>query len=116
MNEKEIAHKKYLEKILSQTYAPKPDTTTHVTITGVRTVPSSSLAIQGKTDSAGLTEEAKEWLRQTSNIEKADDYFWSKKVKNSKELWNQDVPDSAFAADAKIVDHRQLAAKRPIQR
>jgi hypothetical protein len=114
LKKKEAQHAKFLSQ-QNNLLKPKPDAFTGVVLlTGTRAVPSSAASVLGIVDGQGMTEEARAWFRESQTTDKADASFFTQKAKNSPKLWNDSgVPDSAFAADEEILDHRQNAPERP---
>lgn len=113
LKKQEEEHNAFLLRATS-TGKPKPDSSGMVLLKATRAVPSSPASSVGIVDGQGMTEEARAWLRESKSTDQADESFFSKKTKNSDKLWNDPlIPDSAFAADAEIIDHRQNAAARP---
>ena len=89
--------------------------TNKTTFKGQRFIASSPLSSIGVVDSFGMTEEAKNWLRENEFHSSADKAFMSHKAPNkSKRQWNDSsILDNDFAADEEIVDNRQLSANKP---
>ena len=114
LKKKEAHHAQFLSQ-QSNLVKPKPDAFTGIVLlTGTRAVPSSAASLLGIVDGQGMTEEARAWFRESQTTDKADASFFTQKAKNSAKLWNDSaVPDSAFAADQEILDHRQNAPDRP---
>jgi hypothetical protein len=114
LKKREADHAAFLQRGASAS-KPKPDSNGIVLLTGTRAVASSPASSIGIVDGQGITEEARAWLREsTSAHDQADETFFTRKTRNSERLWNDPaVPDSAFAADAEVSDHRQTAPTRP---
>jgi hypothetical protein len=84
-------------------------------------VPNSSLAQIGIEDPRGYSNECREWIRGVENAEHAHEEFFSNgqnsQLPKDPRFWNDEsIPDSAFAADVPIKDHRQVMAARPLVR
>lgn len=105
-------HELFLQKTLQKS-TPIPDKLIRIKNQLYRPNPSSSQAIMGNVDPAGMTEEAKDWLRQSENSENADNAFWTKKAPSKYDrMWNdKSISNESFAADETIHDSRQQFRK-----
>jgi hypothetical protein len=84
-------------------------------------VPNSAFAQIGIQDPRGYSMESREWMRGVLNSENAHEEFFSNsgnaQLPKDPRFWDDSsIPDSAFAADAPVKDHRQVNASRPLVR